>query len=103
MFALSIMGSNVLQSLNGSVNAAWVGAFSARKRSPPPRTPTASLAILGIAMRGSRIPFAEVLQPALCVDAIWWIFPVSALCSMLMSLAYYRWGNWCAANKGPRS
>ena len=52
------------------------------------------LVILGIAMWGIRIPFADLLQPALGVDAIWWSFPVSALCSMLMSMAYYRWGNW---------
>src|SRR3546814_3132115 len=50
--------------------------------------------MLGIAMWGIRIPFADLLQPALGIDAIWWSFPVSALCSMLMSLAYYRWGNW---------
>ncbi|HZW19152.1 MAG TPA: MATE family efflux transporter [Luteimonas sp.] len=52
------------------------------------------LVMLGIAMWGIRIPFASLLQPALGVDAIWWSFPVSALCSMLMSMAYYRWGNW---------
>src|SRR3546814_336649 len=54
----------------------------------------APLVMLGIAMWGIRIPFADLLQPALGIDAIWWSFPVSALCSMLMSLAYYRWGNW---------
>lgn len=27
-------------------------------------------------------------------DAIWWSFPVSSLVSMLLSLAYYRWGGW---------
>src|SRR3546814_15737480 len=48
----------------------------------------------GIAMWGIRIPFADLLQPALGIDATWWSFPVSALCSMLMSLAYYRWGHW---------
>src|SRR3546814_13557357 len=50
--------------------------------------------MLGIAMWGIRIPFADLLQPALGIDAIWWSLPVSALCSMLMSLAYYRRGNW---------
>jgi hypothetical protein len=27
-------------------------------------------------------------------DAIWWSFPASAVCAMLASLAYYRWGGW---------
>ncbi len=34
----------------------------------------------------------QLLQPWLGVDAIWWSFPVSSVCAMLMSLAYYRWG-----------
>jgi putative MATE family efflux protein len=52
------------------------------------------LLILAVAMWGIRVPFAKLLQPALGVDAIWWSFPVSAFCSMLMVMAYYRWGNW---------
>lgn len=52
------------------------------------------LLILAIAMWGIRVPFALWLQPVLGADAIWWSFPVSALCSMLMIMAYYRWGAW---------
>ncbi|MDO5506423.1 MAG: MATE family efflux transporter [Pseudoxanthomonas suwonensis] len=52
------------------------------------------LLILAAALWGVRIPFALALQPVLGVDAIWWSFPVSALCAMLLSLAYYRWGRW---------
>lgn len=52
------------------------------------------LLILGIALWGIRVPFAKLLQPALGADAIWWSFPVSAVCAMLMSLAYYKWGRW---------
>lgn len=52
------------------------------------------LLILGFALWGVRIPFAKLLQPALGADAIWWSFPVSSVCAMLMSLAYYRWGGW---------
>ena len=52
------------------------------------------LLILGVALWGIRIPFAKALQPTLGIDAIWWSFPASALCAMLMSLAYYKWGNW---------
>lgn len=54
----------------------------------------APLLILATALWGVRIPFAIALQPVLGADAIWWSFPVSALCAMLMSLAYYRWGRW---------
>src|SRR5690606_15136301 len=52
------------------------------------------LLILVVALWGVRVPFANLLQPALGADAIWLSFPVSALCAMLMSLAYYRWGRW---------
>lgn len=52
------------------------------------------LLILAFALWGIRIPFAMLLQPMLGVDAIWWSFPVSAVCAMAMSAAYYRWGRW---------
>jgi putative MATE family efflux protein len=52
------------------------------------------LLILGLALWGIRVPFAELLQPHLGADAIWWSFPVSSICSMVLSLAYYKWGGW---------
>ena len=52
------------------------------------------LIILGLALWGVRVPVAKLLQPWLGVDAIWWSFPASSICAMLMSLAYYRWGKW---------
>jgi len=52
------------------------------------------LLILAAALWGVRVPFAETLQPYLGADAIWWSFPASSLVSMLLSLAYYRWGGW---------
>jgi len=52
------------------------------------------LLILGVALWGIRIPFANLLQPTLGADAIWWSFPASSICAMLMSLAYYKWGGW---------
>lgn len=54
----------------------------------------APLLILAAALWGVRVPFAELLQPHWGQDAIWWSFPVSSLVSMLLSLAYYRWGGW---------
>ncbi|MBF5007530.1 MATE family efflux transporter [Diaphorobacter caeni] len=52
------------------------------------------LIILAIAMWGIRVPLAHFLQPLWGADAIWWSFPISALCSMVMTMAYYRLGNW---------
>ncbi|MEX8191706.1 MATE family efflux transporter [Comamonas guangdongensis] len=52
------------------------------------------LAILALALWGVRLPLAWGLQPLWGLDALWWSFPLSALVSMLLSLAYYRWGSW---------
>ena len=52
------------------------------------------LIILAIAMWGIRVPFAHFLQPVWGADAIWWSFPVSAFCSMVMMVGYYQRGNW---------
>ena len=59
------------------------------------------LVILGVALWGVRVPFADALQPALGVDAIWWSFPVSAFVAMGLQLAYYRWGRWRQARMRP--
>jgi len=56
------------------------------------------LLILAVSLWGIRVPFAELLQPRMGEDAIWWSFPVSAVSAMLMSLAYYRWGRWRQAH-----
>ncbi|MBU8974959.1 MATE family efflux transporter [Lysobacter sp. MMG2] len=52
------------------------------------------LLILALALWGIRVPFANLMQPHIGVDAIWWSFPISAVCSMVMALAYYRYGHW---------
>ena len=57
------------------------------------------LVILAIGMWGIRLPFANLLQPALGADAIWWSFPISAFCSMLAIVAYYRFGGWRKAQQ----
>jgi putative MATE family efflux protein len=56
------------------------------------------LLILVVSLWGIRVPFAELLQPRLGAEAVWWSFPVSSVCAMLMSLAYYRWGGWRKAH-----
>ncbi len=52
------------------------------------------LIILFISMWLLRIPFAYLLVNSWGADAIWWSFPLGALASMILSLAYYRLGNW---------
>lgn len=59
------------------------------------------LIVLGVALWGVRVPFANLLQPRIGVDAMWWSFPVSAVVAMLLSIAYYRCGNWRAARLLP--
>ncbi|MGV8940802.1 MAG: MATE family efflux transporter [Lysobacter sp.] len=59
------------------------------------------LVILGLALWGVRVPFANWLQPQMGVDAIWWSFPISAFVSMVLSLAYYQWGRWREAEMLP--
>ena len=59
------------------------------------------LIILALALWGIRVPVARWLQPAWGADAIWWSFPISAVCAALMSIAYYRWGGWRSAHMLP--
>jgi len=56
------------------------------------------LIILTISMWLIRPPFAFALMPSLGPDAIWWSFPLGSLASMLMAMAYYRWGGWQQAH-----
>ena len=60
----------------------------------------APLVILVIATWLVRIPVAQWLQTRIGVDSIWWSFPISAVCAMVLSLAYYRFGNWRTAQMG---
>ncbi|QIL71429.1 MATE family efflux transporter [Diaphorobacter sp. HDW4B] len=59
------------------------------------------LIILAVAMWGIRVPVARFLQPWWGADAIWWSFPISAFCSMLAIVAYYRFGGWRKAHMLP--
>ncbi|SMQ94624.1 MATE family efflux transporter [Xanthomonas fragariae] len=52
------------------------------------------LLILAFGLWGVRVPLANALIPDLGADGIWWSLPISSMCSMLLSLAYYRWGGW---------
>jgi Na+-driven multidrug efflux pump len=40
------------------------------------------------------VPFAFSVLDRWQADAIWWSFPISSVISMLMAIAYYRFGGW---------
>lgn len=52
------------------------------------------LVILLLTMWFVRPPFALALQQRLGANAIWWSFPLGSLISMLLAMAYYRYGGW---------
>ncbi len=58
----------------------------------------APLIILFVAMWLVRGPFAWLLIPSMGANAIWLSFPVGSLVSMLLTIAYYRFGNWRQAH-----
>lgn len=48
-----------------------------------------------------RIPFVQVLTPALGADAIWWSFPLGSVTTVILAGGYYIWGNWRSATLTP--
>ncbi|MFC3071433.1 MATE family efflux transporter [Phenylobacterium soli] len=41
-----------------------------------------------------RIPFANLLMPAMGADAVWLSFPIGSLTTLVLAAGYYRWGGW---------
>jgi Na+-driven multidrug efflux pump len=60
----------------------------------------APLIILIISLWLIRVPFAFSILDRWQTDAIWWSFPISSVISMLMAIAYYRFGGWRKARMG---
>jgi Na+-driven multidrug efflux pump len=58
------------------------------------------LIMLVISLWLIRVPFAYWMLDRWQADAIWWSFPLSSLTSVLMSVAYYRFGGWRKARMG---
>jgi putative MATE family efflux protein len=52
------------------------------------------LFILAASVIPFRIGVAMFLRPRLGADAIWLSFPISSLVTMVLAIAYYRWGGW---------
>ena len=61
------------------------------------------LVIMVLAYIPGRLGVVFVLTPFLGIEALWWSFPISAVCAALMALAYYRWGGWRSARMLPES
>ncbi|HEU4623651.1 MAG TPA: MATE family efflux transporter [Steroidobacteraceae bacterium] len=59
------------------------------------------LVILTIALLGVRFPLALSLLDRWHADAIWWSFPISSLVAALLSVAYYKYGNWRTLRMNP--
>jgi putative MATE family efflux protein len=55
------------------------------------------LIILFVSLWVLRIPFAVALLPRWGAEAIWWSFPLGSAAAMVLSFAYYRFGNWRSA------
>jgi putative MATE family efflux protein len=58
------------------------------------------LIMLVISLWMIRVPFAYSMLDRWHADAIWWSFPLSSTVSMLMSVAYYRFGGWRKVRMG---
>jgi putative MATE family efflux protein len=52
------------------------------------------LVILFVSMFPVRLGFATAFRGALGVDALWWSFPAGSVASVLLSIAFYRYGPW---------
>jgi Na+-driven multidrug efflux pump len=58
------------------------------------------LLILAIGLGPVRVGFAELAQPWLGADALWWSFPVGTAVNLALAWAYYRSGRWRTAKMG---
>lgn len=52
------------------------------------------LLILTVSLYPIRLGVIYALKPTLGADAIWISFPAAFIATMLMAIAYHRWGNW---------
>lgn len=50
--------------------------------------------ILILSLIPFRVVAAGLLRPVYGADAIWWSFPASSAVTLLLAIAYHRWGNW---------
>ncbi|HUD30890.1 MAG TPA: MATE family efflux transporter [Novosphingobium sp.] len=60
----------------------------------------APLVILFLGLYPGRLGFYALAVGWLGSDAVWWAYPVGSALTVLITLVYYRMGNWRAAYKG---
>ncbi|AXB76176.1 MATE family efflux transporter [Novosphingobium sp. P6W] len=58
------------------------------------------LVILFLGLYPGRLGFYALAVPYIGSEAVWWAYPVGSALTVLITLAYYRMGNWRAAYKG---
>jgi MATE family, multidrug efflux pump len=54
-----------------------------------------------VSLWGVRIPLANLLEPTMGADAIWYSFPIGSGTTLLLAGAYYLWGGWRKARMLP--
>jgi putative MATE family efflux protein len=59
------------------------------------------LVILTLSLLGVRFPLALSLLDRWHADAIWWSFPISSLVAVVLSVLYYKYGNWRSLRMNP--
>ena len=58
------------------------------------------LFILVLSLWCVRVPFAYAMLGRWQAEAIWWSFPIASITSLVMAVAYYRFGGWRRARMG---
>jgi putative MATE family efflux protein len=61
---------------------------------------TAPLVIMFLGLYPGRLGFYALSVGWLGREAVWWAYPVGSVLTVLLTIAYYRMGNWRAAYKG---
>jgi Na+-driven multidrug efflux pump len=54
-----------------------------------------------LSLLGVRFPLALSLLDRWHADAIWWSFPISSLVAVVLSVLYYKYGNWRSLRMNP--
>ncbi|MDF2638971.1 MAG: family efflux transporter [Novosphingobium lindaniclasticum] len=55
------------------------------------------LIIMFLGLYPGRLGFYHLAYPLIGSEALWWAYPVGSALTVVLTLAYYRWGKWRAA------
>lgn len=59
----------------------------------------APLVIMFLGLYPGRLGFYAIARPLIGSEAVWWSYPIGSILTVLLTVAYYRWGNWRQAFK----